>query len=71
MDEQQPHFAVGTDLPQRERFRICEVPRRPALLHIVVLLMPSHPTRFLPTLMLQNCCAVMAAQWSVAGNVSE
>ena len=28
MDEQQPRFAVGTDMPQRERFRICEVPQK-------------------------------------------
>jgi hypothetical protein len=28
--------------------------------HTVVLLMPSGPIRFLPMLMLQNCCAVMA-----------
>jgi hypothetical protein len=31
-------------------------------LHTVVLLMPSGPIKFLPTLMLQNCCAVMAAR---------
>jgi hypothetical protein len=28
--------------------------------HIVVSPMPSHPIRFLPTSMLQDCCAVMA-----------
>jgi hypothetical protein len=28
--------------------------------HIVVSLMPSHPIRFLPFSLLQNCCAAMA-----------
>jgi hypothetical protein len=32
MNEQQPHFSVGTGMPQRERFRMCEVPRGCALL---------------------------------------
>jgi hypothetical protein len=45
----------------------------------MVLLMPSHRITFLPMLMLQDCCAVMAARWqlrrntdrSIARNVSE
>jgi hypothetical protein len=32
MVEEKAPFAVGTGMPRGERFRICEVPRRPALL---------------------------------------
>jgi hypothetical protein len=32
MDERKPHHAAGTGMPRRERFRICEVPQKTALL---------------------------------------
>jgi hypothetical protein len=32
-------------LPQRERFRICEVPKYAQFFHTVVLFMPSRPIR--------------------------
>jgi hypothetical protein len=32
-------------VPQRERFRICEVPKYAQFFHTVVLLMPSRPIR--------------------------
>jgi hypothetical protein len=53
--KQKPRFTVGTGMPQRERFRICEVPQKPAdFLHIMVLLMPSPPD--------QTFVVVIAAQ---------
>src|ERR1700716_540415 len=52
-----------------ERFRICEVPKGVHFFHTVVLLMPSRPTRLLSLLMLQDCCAVMAARWELRRNV--
>jgi hypothetical protein len=32
MNETAPHLAVGTGMPNRERFRMCEVPKGCALL---------------------------------------
>jgi hypothetical protein len=52
---------VGTGMPLRERFRICEVPNPAHFFHIVVSLMPSRPLRPLLPLMLHDCCAVTAA----------
>jgi hypothetical protein len=60
-----PLGRVGTGMPSRERSRICEVPyerRTSSFFHIMVLLMPFRPIRFSPDLMLQDCCAVMAAR---------
>jgi hypothetical protein len=68
MDEQQPRFAVGTGMLQRERFRMCEVPEDAHFFHVMVLLMPSHRITFLPMLMLHDCCAVMAARWQLRTN---
>jgi hypothetical protein len=39
------HFASTRGPAQRERFRICEVPKYAQFFHTVVLLMPSRPTR--------------------------
>jgi len=61
-----PFGRVGTAMPSRERSRICEVPLEQAyFFHIMVLLMPSRPIRFLPDPMLQNYCAVMAARGEI------
>jgi hypothetical protein len=63
MDEQQsPHFSVGTGMPHRERFRICEVPQRRALLPHRGLVDAITPDQISSqVLMLQDCCTVMAA----------
>jgi hypothetical protein len=52
-------------MPTRERFRICEVPQHAHFFRTPVLLMPSRPRRVFPTLMLQNCCAVIVARWEL------
>jgi hypothetical protein len=66
--EKDPDFADGTGKPNRERFRICEVPNGRALLHTMVFLMPSPPIRLLLFVlllspMLRKCCAILAGQW--------
>src|ERR1035437_347703 len=38
-------------------------PKDAHFFHTMVLLMPLRPIRLLPLLMLQHCCAVMAARW--------
>jgi hypothetical protein len=63
-----PNFADGTGMPNRERFRICEVPNERALLHTMVFLMPSPPIKLLPfglllSPMLRKCCAILAGRW--------
>jgi hypothetical protein len=58
-----PNFADGTGTPGRERFRICEVPKERALLHIMVLLMPSPQITLLQSPMLRKYCAILAARW--------
>jgi hypothetical protein len=57
----------GTGMPSRERFRRCEVPSHAHFFHTAVLLMPSRPIKFLSLSMLQNCCAVMAADQEPPG----
>jgi hypothetical protein len=48
------HAEIGTFSHLRSSFEQAH------FFHIVVSLMPSHSIRFLPLLLLQNCCAVMA-----------
>jgi hypothetical protein len=68
LDDRMLSGRVDVGTPKRERSRICEVPlERAYFFHIAVLLMPSHPIRYLPLSMLCECCAVMAARregWS-------
>jgi hypothetical protein len=49
------HAEIGTFSHLRSSFEQAH------FFHIVVSLMPSHPIRFLPLSLLQNCCAVMAS----------
>jgi hypothetical protein len=52
----------GTGMPQKERFRMCEVPPEDTqFFHIMVLLMPSRPLSVLSASLPIDCCVVMAA----------
>jgi hypothetical protein len=72
--KKKPHFADGTGMPNRERFRMCEVPQwtrtssTARFLHSTVLLMPSRPIKFLPPL-LHDCYSAKAARWELQGRI--
>jgi hypothetical protein len=69
MDEQKPRFAVGTGMPQRERFRMCEVPKGRVLLPHHGLADAITPYHVRNGLMLRDCCAVMARRRELRRNM--
>src|SRR6266566_2613276 len=67
MDESKPHFALAPACRGGNVSASAKFPTPQHFFHIVVLLMPSRPTRLLSPSMLHNCCVVMAAGRELKG----